>query len=190
MFFHSVEVCRLSGNSRDQEFQNVVLELLITGITNEPVCMDTTQLHIVNKPFQKVEGKSLVTGSARYTDDFTLPGMLHAKLLLSPHPHAKIMRINTEKAEALPGVHAVLTYKDITPVRHSTAGQSWPEPSPYDRLILAVWGNVSNAAPSRSAGGRHAALPATRLLISRIAGSLPARKASKLLTTQRVIHQH
>ncbi len=98
--------------------------------------MDTTELQIVNQSVQKVEGKSLVTGSARYTDDFVRPGMLYAKLLLSPHPHARIKTINTEKAQSLPGVHRVLTYKDVKPVRHTTAGQSWPESSPYDRLIL------------------------------------------------------
>ncbi len=98
--------------------------------------MSTEKFHIVNRSVNKVDGVKLVSGAAKYTGDFDLPGMLYAKLLLSPHPHATITAINTEKAKALPGVHAVLTYKDIKPIRHSTAGQSWPEPSPYDRLIL------------------------------------------------------
>ena len=93
-------------------------------------------LQTVNKSLPKVDGVNLVKGSAKYTDDFDMPGMLYAKVLTSPHPHAKILNINTEKAKALPGVHAVLTHKDLKPVRHTTAGQSYPEPSPYDRVIL------------------------------------------------------
>jgi len=98
--------------------------------------MDTKTLQIVNKSLPKVDGVNLVTGSAKYTDDFDMPGMLYAKVLTSPHPHAKILNINMEKAKALPGVHAVLTHKDLKPIRHTTAGQSYPEPSPYDRIIL------------------------------------------------------
>ena len=98
--------------------------------------MSKEKLRIVNTSAEKIDGRALVTGAAKYTDDFTLPGQLYAKILTSPHAHARIREINTEKAEALPGVHAVLTYKDIKPIRHTTAGQSYPEPSPYDRLIL------------------------------------------------------
>ena len=93
-------------------------------------------LHIVNTSLPKVDGFDLVTGSAKYTDDFTMPEMLYAKVLTSPHPHARITGIDIDKAEALPGVHAVLTYKDVKPIRHTRAGQSYPEPSPYDHLIL------------------------------------------------------
>lgn len=98
--------------------------------------MSTKNLQIVNTSLSKVDGVSLVTGSAKYTDDFTMPGMLYAKILTSPHPHARIISINTERAKAVPGVHAVLTYKDVKPIRHTKAGQSYPEPSPYDRVIL------------------------------------------------------
>ena len=98
--------------------------------------MSIEHVQVVKTSVEKVDGVKLVTGAAKYTDDFDRPGLLHAKLLFSPHPHAKILSINTEKAEALPGVAAVLTYKDVKPVRHTKAGQSYPEPSPYDRLIL------------------------------------------------------
>ena len=93
-------------------------------------------LRVVNTSVEKVDGVSLVTGAAKYTDDFEMPGMLHAKLLTSPHPHARIRAINTKNALALDGVFAVLTHKDVTPIRHTNAGQSAPEPSPYDRVIL------------------------------------------------------
>jgi CO/xanthine dehydrogenase Mo-binding subunit len=53
-----------------------------------------------------------VQGTARYTADLKRPGMLHARMLRSPHPHARIHAIDTSAAERAPGVHAVLTYRD------------------------------------------------------------------------------
>jgi len=90
----------------------------------------------IGKRAQKVDGIKLVTGRAAFTDDVHIPGMLYGKILPSPHPHARIKRIDASRARALPGVHAVLTYKDVPRVPHTTAGQSWPEPSPYDTYLL------------------------------------------------------
>ncbi|MDQ0206734.1 xanthine dehydrogenase subunit D [Alkalicoccobacillus murimartini] len=59
------------------------------------------------------DGKAKVTGRLTYLTDLTLPNMLFGKILRSPHAHAKIRRIRTEKAEQIPGVHAVLTHKDV-----------------------------------------------------------------------------
>ncbi|MBZ5578312.1 MAG: molybdopterin-dependent oxidoreductase [Acidobacteriia bacterium] len=95
--------------------------------------MNTT---VVGKNLRKVDGFKLVTGGAAFTDDVLLPGMLYGKILPSPYAHARIKRIDTSKAKALPGVHAVLTYKDVPRVPHTTAGQAWPEPSPYDTYLL------------------------------------------------------
>jgi putative selenate reductase molybdopterin-binding subunit len=64
------------------------------------------------------------------------PEMLHGKILHSPHAHARITSIDGARARALPGVHAVLTHHDLAPIRHSTAGTSWPELCPYDALVL------------------------------------------------------
>lgn len=58
------------------------------------------------------------TGQARYLGDLTLPGMLHGALLFAHHPHARVLRIDTSEAEALPGVHAVVTYRDVPDVRY------------------------------------------------------------------------
>lgn len=66
---------------------------------------------------RKVEGLDKSSGRARYTDDISLPGMLHGKILRSPHPHARILSIETGAAEALEGVRAVITGKDL-PVRY------------------------------------------------------------------------
>jgi putative selenate reductase molybdopterin-binding subunit len=91
---------------------------------------------VVGRNVRKVDGVKLITGGAAFTDDVNVPGMLHGKILPSPHAHARIRRIDTSKAKALPGVHAVLTYKDVPRVPHTTAGQAWPEPSPYDTYLL------------------------------------------------------
>jgi len=91
---------------------------------------------VVGKDVRKVEGSRLVTGSPAFTGDIRLPGMLYGKILPSPHAHARIKSIDASKARALAGVHAVLTYKDVPRVPHTTAGQAWPEPSPYDTYLL------------------------------------------------------
>jgi putative selenate reductase molybdopterin-binding subunit len=91
---------------------------------------------VVGKNVCRVDGVKLVTGRPAFTDDIRLPGMLYGKILPSPHAHARIRRIDTAKAKALAGVHAVLTYKDVPRVPHTTAGQAWPEPSPYDTYLL------------------------------------------------------
>jgi putative selenate reductase molybdopterin-binding subunit len=91
---------------------------------------------IVGHNVHRVDGVKLVTGRPAFTDDIHLPGLLYGKILPSPHAHARIKRIDTRKAKALPGVHAVLTYKDVPRVPHTTAGQAWPEPSPYDTYLL------------------------------------------------------
>jgi putative selenate reductase molybdopterin-binding subunit len=91
---------------------------------------------VIGHSVPKVDGLALVTGGPAFTDDFKLPGMLHAKILWSPHPHARIVNIDTSKAEALPGVHAVLTYKDVPRIAYTRAGQDFPEPSPLRLLRL------------------------------------------------------
>jgi len=91
---------------------------------------------VVGHNLRKVDGVKLVTGRPAFTDDIQLPGLLYGKILPSPHAHARIRRIDTRKAAALPGVHAVLTYQNVPRVPHTTAGQAWPEPSPYDTFLL------------------------------------------------------
>ena len=93
-------------------------------------------LNTVGHSVRKIDGVKLVTGAPAFTDDIQLPGMLIGKILPSPHAHARIVRIDTRKAKALTGVHAVLTYQDVKRVPHTTAGQAWPEPSPYDTYLL------------------------------------------------------
>jgi CO/xanthine dehydrogenase Mo-binding subunit len=72
-----------------------------------------TSYHTVGKPVIRKDATAKVLGEAVYTGDIKLPGLLHGKALRSSYPHALIKNINTEKAKAVSGVHAVLTAKDI-----------------------------------------------------------------------------
>ena len=87
---------------------------------------------IIGKEVPRIDALDKATGQALYAGDFKLPGMLFGKLLLSPHPHAKILNINTEKAERLPGVKAVITAKDVPDVKYGVS------PARYDENILAI----------------------------------------------------
>jgi len=68
---------------------------------------------VVGRPAEKLDAPDKVAGRAVYLDDLRLPGMLHARILRSPHPHARINRIDTARAAALPGVKAVITARDM-----------------------------------------------------------------------------
>ena len=82
-------------------------------------------------------GPAVVTGAARYTLDVPLPaGLLHLKLLRSPHAHARIISIDTTKALAIPGVHTVLTPADSPPRAFSTARHENPLDDPDDTRVL------------------------------------------------------
>ncbi|MFI7387225.1 molybdopterin-dependent oxidoreductase [Streptomyces sp. NPDC049813] len=81
-------------------------------------------------------GPQVVTGTARYTFDIDVPGLLHMKLLRSPHAHARIVAVDTAAALRVPGVHAVLTHHDA-PERHfSTARHEHPTEDPDDTRVL------------------------------------------------------
>ncbi|HJL70043.1 MAG TPA: molybdopterin cofactor-binding domain-containing protein [Anaerolineales bacterium] len=79
----------------------------------------TQEFKVVGKPLPRVDGYSKVTGQAEFTVDVDLPGMLHGKILRSPHPHARILNINTCAAESLPGVKAVITGRDTADMRYA-----------------------------------------------------------------------
>ncbi|MBI5623016.1 MAG: molybdopterin-dependent oxidoreductase [Elusimicrobia bacterium] len=97
---------------------------------------DKKDFTVVNQRVDKIDSLALACGTAQFTDDVDIRGLLTGRLLYSPHAHARIKRIDTRAAKAVPGVVAVLTHEDLPRVRHTTAGQGYPEPSPYDTLIL------------------------------------------------------
>jgi len=90
----------------------------------------------VNKPIRKMDAMALVTGKPVYLEDLPDAGYLIVKLLRSPHAHAMIESIDAWTALAVPGIEAVYTWEDVPEERFTMAGQTWPEPSPHDRLIL------------------------------------------------------
>ena len=70
---------------------------------------ERVETNVIGQRLRKTDGLAKSTGRARYTDDISLPGMLHGKILRSPHPHARILSIDTSAAEQMAGVHAVVT---------------------------------------------------------------------------------
>ena len=92
----------------------------------------------VNKAIRKKDSMELLLGKPVYTDDIAPKDCLIVKLLRSPHANAMIKDINIDIAMKIPGIEAIYTYKDIdqTGKRFTCAGQTYPEPSPYDRLLL------------------------------------------------------
>jgi len=93
-------------------------------------------LRYVGRAAGKVDGYLLARAEAAFVEDKVRPGHCHLKVLPSPHAHAFIKRIDTAKAEALPGVVHVITYKNCPDVWYNPAGQGYPEPSPYDRRMF------------------------------------------------------
>jgi putative selenate reductase molybdopterin-binding subunit len=91
---------------------------------------------VVSKRLPKVDGEAIVRGAPHYTMDMVPEGALYAKILRSPHAHARIKGINRQRALEVPGVVLVLTHDDVPRVPYTTAGQNFPEPSPYDTFML------------------------------------------------------
>ena len=94
------------------------------------------ELKFVNKGIVKKDAKALLAGKPVYTDDIAPADCLVIKLLRSPHAHALIEEIKIDTALKVPGIEAIFTYKDVPKDRFTEAGQTFPEPSPDDRLIL------------------------------------------------------
>ena len=93
-------------------------------------------MNSVGKGVIKKDAMALVTGQPVYCDDLAPKDCLIVKLLRSPHAYAKIKSIDTSIAKRIPGIEAVYTYEDVPTSRFTLAGESFPEPSPYDRRIL------------------------------------------------------
>lgn len=93
-------------------------------------------MNSVGKGVIKKDAMALVTGQPVYCDDLAPKDCLIVKLLRSPHAYAKIKSIDTSIAKRIPGIEAIYTYEDVPTSRFTLAGQSYPEPSPYDRRIL------------------------------------------------------
>ena len=92
----------------------------------------------VNQSMRKKDAMQLVTGQPVYMDDVIPQNCLIVKLLRSPHANAIVQEIDTSRALLVPGIEAIYTWKDVDQQgrRYTQAGQTYPEPSPYDRLVI------------------------------------------------------
>ncbi len=92
----------------------------------------------VNQSMRKKDAMQLVTGQPVYMDDVIPQDCLIVKLLRSPHANAIVQEIDTSRALLVPGIEAIYTWKegDQRGRRYTQAGQTYPEPSPYDRLVI------------------------------------------------------
>ncbi|CAG0994279.1 putative selenate reductase molybdopterin-binding subunit [Anaerolineales bacterium] len=127
------------GTPKDDSPQSDAPASSLTGVLTRPrvvVTPDKQTWQTVGKPEIKVDAVKLAQGKPAFAADFEKRGLLHAKVLLSPHAHALIKKIDTSKAKALEGVAAVLTWQDLPRVVYSTAGQSDPIPGPLDAFSL------------------------------------------------------
>lgn len=93
-------------------------------------------MRVVGQRIRKKDAMQLVTGKPVYVDDIAPKDCLIVKILRSPHANALIEDINTTVAMKVPGIEVIYTWKDVPNVRFAQAGQTYPEWSPYDRLIL------------------------------------------------------
>ena len=92
----------------------------------------SSSLSVIGKTVQPVDAVKIMSGRATFTDDLSIKGMLHGKILTSPYAHAVIRSIDASEARAMPGVHAVLTYEDVQRVPYASGN----EVGPQDRYSL------------------------------------------------------
>ena len=122
----------------------------------------------VNQPVRKKDAMQLLLGKPVYVDDIAPKDALVVKILRSPHPNAIVQQIDTARALKVPGVVAVYTWQDVPSRRFTIAGQTYPEPSPYDRLIL----------------DRHVRFPGDAVAITAAETEAAALRAMKLIKVQ------
>lgn len=105
------------------------------------------KLVIVGKPFPRIDGVVQASGTALYASDITLPGMLHGKVLRSRFPHARLLRLDTVKAEKASGVKAVVTVRDTAKVPYSLMAPAYADKLVFaDAKVRNLWDEVAAVA--------------------------------------------
>ena len=98
--------------------------------------MEQNDYRVINKPIRKKDAIQLLLGQPLFTEDILPRETLVIKLLRSPHANAIVEEIDTSIAKKVPGIVDIYTWEDVPTKRFSNAGQTYPEPSPYDHLII------------------------------------------------------
>lgn len=148
-------------------------------------------MRYVSRPVRKVDGMSLVTGKPLYTNDLAPKECLIVMALRSPHAYARIRDIDVSKAQLVKGVACVLTYKDVPQVRFTNAGQTYPEMSSYDRLILDEYVRyVGDEVALVAASNEKAALQALKLIKVDYEVLTPLLDYKKAMDNEIIVHNY
>jgi CO/xanthine dehydrogenase Mo-binding subunit/aerobic-type carbon monoxide dehydrogenase small subunit (CoxS/CutS family) len=120
--------CRCTGYASILRAVQSAVHEARTGEPLPPVEIKTLEhLRVIGRSYPRPDAVAKVTGAARFTDDYVFEGMLHGATLRAEYPHARILSIDTNRARALPGVHAVLTHADVPGRnRHGLVFHDWP----------------------------------------------------------------
>ena len=97
---------------------------------------DVKSFKVIGHSVEKIDAMGMACGLEQYVADHDLSDALIGYIVPSPYAHARIKKIDATRARALPGVHTVLTWEDVPRIVHTTAGQGFVEPSPYDSFVL------------------------------------------------------
>ena len=134
-------------------------------------------MRYVSQPVKKLDGMPIIKGKPLYTNDLAPNECLIVLALRSPYAYARIKSIDTSKAMLVKGVECVLTYKDVPHVRFTNAGQTYPECSAYDRLILDEYVRyVGDEVALVAANNEKAAQQASRLNMKSLSRSWIIKK--------------
>ncbi|MGB3368087.1 MAG: molybdopterin cofactor-binding domain-containing protein, partial [Acidaminobacteraceae bacterium] len=146
----------------------------------------------IGESIEKIDGLAITTGEAVYTDDYQIDGELYVHIVRSPHAFAKILSIDSSKLRGMhgiPGIELVLTWEDVPDVRFTVAGQSYPEPSPYDRKILdQIVRYVGDPVAIIAATDKETAIDAERKLKIEYELMAPVLDPREALTHNSIIH--
>jgi CO/xanthine dehydrogenase Mo-binding subunit/aerobic-type carbon monoxide dehydrogenase small subunit (CoxS/CutS family) len=120
--------CRCTGYASILRAVQSALHEYRTGEPLPPIDIETVEpLRVIGHSYPRPDAVAKVMGQAKFTDDYAFPGMLYGVTLRAEYPHARILSIDTSRAKALPGVHAVLTHADVPGRnRHGLVFHDWP----------------------------------------------------------------
>lgn len=128
--------CRCTGYERLFTAVTSAAERLQGGEGKVENAEFAAERRVVGKASRRIDGEQLVRAEPSYVEDMVTADALYVRVLASPHASARIVKIDASRARALPGVALVVTHENGPSVLYGSAGQNFPEPSPYDRRLV------------------------------------------------------